>query len=48
MVTNRLFRFVLAYNDFAFTSMLFTEVTATMIVQLSSFLGSSQEEENLT
>ena len=44
VVTTGLFSFLLAYNDFAVTSMLLTQENATMIPRISSFLGSTQEE----
>ena len=44
VVTTGLFSFLLAYNDFAVTTMLLTQENATMIPRISSFLGSTQEE----
>lgn len=44
VVTTGLFSFLTAYNDFAVTSMLLSEQNLTMIPQINSFLGSSQEE----
>lgn len=44
VVTTGLFSFLLAYNDFAVTSMLLTQENATMIPRISSFLGSTQED----
>ncbi|WP_421904799.1 carbohydrate ABC transporter permease [Mameliella sp.] len=44
VVTTGLFSFLLAYNDFAVTSMLLTQENATMIPKINSFLGSTQEE----
>ncbi|TYB83424.1 carbohydrate ABC transporter permease [Maritimibacter fusiformis] len=44
VITTGLFSFLTAYNDFAVTSMLLSEQNLTMIPQINSFLGSSQEE----
>lgn len=44
VVTTALFSFLTAYNDFAVTSMLLSERNLTMIPQINSFLGTSQEE----
>ena len=44
VVTTGLFSFLLAYNDFAVTSMLLSQENTTMIPKINSFLGSTQEE----
>ncbi|MBF9031718.1 ABC transporter permease subunit [Rhodobacterales bacterium HKCCE3408] len=44
VVTTGLFSFLLAYNDFTVTAMLLTEENATMVPQINSFLGSTQEQ----
>ena len=44
VVTTGLFSFLLAYNDFAVTSMLLTEGNLTMVPRINSFLGSTQEQ----
>ncbi|MGJ8617799.1 MAG: carbohydrate ABC transporter permease [Sulfitobacter sp.] len=44
VVTTALFSFLLAYNDFAVTSMLLSQENSTMIPEIESFLGSTQEE----
>lgn len=44
VVTTGLFSFLLAYNDFAVTSMLLSQENSTMIPEIESFLGSTQEE----
>lgn len=47
VVTTGLFSFLLAYNDFAVTSMLLSQNNQTMIPKISSFLGSIQEQGNV-
>jgi ABC-type glycerol-3-phosphate transport system permease component len=44
VITTGLFAFLLAYNDFAVTSMLLNEENRTMIPKIGSFLGSVQEQ----
>ena len=47
VVTTGLFSFLLAYNDFAVTSMLLSADNQTMVPKISSFLGSIQEQGNV-
>ena len=47
VITTGLFSFLLAYNDFAVTSMLLSEQNETMIPKISSFLGTTQVEGNV-
>lgn len=47
VVTTGLFSFLLAYNDFATTSMLLSAANQTMVPKISSFLGSVQEQGNV-
>ncbi len=47
VITTGLFAFLLAYNDFAVTSMLLNEQNRTMIPKIGSFLGSIQAEGNV-
>lgn len=47
VITTGLFSFLLAYNDFAVTSMLLSETTETMIPAIASFLGTTQVEGNV-
>ena len=47
VITTGLFSFLLAYNDFAVTSMLLSEQNQTMIPAIASFLGSTQVEGNV-
>jgi ABC-type glycerol-3-phosphate transport system permease component len=44
VITTGLFSFLLAYNDFAVTSMLLRQENQTMIPKIASFLGSIQDE----
>lgn len=44
VVTTGLFSFLLAYNDFAVTSMLLSQNNQTMVPKIASFLGSTQQE----
>ena len=44
VVTTGLFSFLLAYNDFAVTSMLLSQENQTMVPKIASFLGSTQAE----
>jgi ABC-type glycerol-3-phosphate transport system permease component len=43
VITTGLFSFLLAYNDFAVTSMLLSQDNQTMVPKLASFLGSIEE-----
>ena len=47
VITTGLFSFLLAYNDFAVTSMLLTQENQTMIPKIASFLGTTQVEGNV-
>ncbi len=47
VITTGLFSFLLAYNDFAVTSMLLSQDNQTMIPKIASFLGSIQDEGNV-
>lgn len=47
VITTGLFSFLLAYNDFAVTSMLLSSENETMIPAIASFLGSTQREGNV-
>lgn len=47
VVTTGLFSFLLAYNDFAVTSMLLSKENQTMIPKIASFLGTTQTEGNV-
>ncbi len=47
VITTGLFSFLLAYNDFAVTSMLLSQDNQTMVPKIASFLGSIQEEGNV-
>ncbi|MDF0599109.1 carbohydrate ABC transporter permease [Psychromarinibacter sp. C21-152] len=44
VITTGLFSFLLAYNDFTVTAMLLSEENTTMVPQIDSFLGSTQEK----
>jgi multiple sugar transport system permease protein len=44
VITTGLFSFLLAYNDFAVTSMLLSQQNQTMVPKIASFLGSTQQE----
>ena len=44
VVTTGLFSFLLAYNDFAVTSMLLSQDNQTIVPKIASFLGSTQAE----
>jgi ABC-type glycerol-3-phosphate transport system permease component len=44
VVTTGLFSFLLAYNDFAVTSMLLSQENQTMIPKIASFLGTTQTQ----
>lgn len=47
VITTGLFSFLLAYNDFAVTSMLLSQENQTMVPKIASFLGSTFEEGNV-
>ena len=47
VITTGLFSFLLAYNDFAVTSMLLSQENQTMIPAIESFLGTTQVEGNV-
>ena len=47
VITTGLFSFLLAYNDFALTSLLLTEENRTMVPKIGSFLGNAQEQGNV-
>ena len=44
VITTGLFSFLLAYNDFAVTSLLLSQQNHTMVPKIASFLGSTQTE----
>ncbi|MEL6841297.1 MAG: carbohydrate ABC transporter permease [Pseudomonadota bacterium] len=47
VITTGLFSFLLAYNDFAVTSMLLTKENQTMVPKIASFLGTTQTKGNV-
>ncbi|GAA6207857.1 carbohydrate ABC transporter permease [Cognatishimia sp. WU-CL00825] len=47
VITTGLFSFLLAYNDFAVTSMILNEDNRTMVPQIAAFLGTTQTEGNV-
>ena len=47
VITTGLFSFLLAYNDFAVTSMLLSEENRTMVPALAAFLGTTYTEGNV-
>ena len=47
VITTGLFSFILAYNDFAVTSMLLSQENETMIPAIAGFLGTVQVEGNV-
>lgn len=47
VITTGLFSFLLAYNDFAVTSMLLSKENQTMIPKVASFLGTTQTKGNV-
>lgn len=47
VITTGLFSFLLAYNDFAVTSMLLSEENRTMVPQIAAFLGTTYTEGNI-
>ena len=47
VITTGLFSFLLAYNDFAITSMLLSNENQTMVPRIASFLGTVREQGNV-
>jgi len=47
VITTGLFSFLLAYNDFAVTSVLLSESNRTMVPQIAAFLGTTYTEGNV-
>ena len=47
VITTGLFSFLLAYNDFAVTTMLLSKENQTMIPKIASFLGTTQTKGNV-
>ena len=47
VITTGLFSFLLAYNDFAVTTMLLAEENRTMVPQIAAFLGTTYTEGNV-
>ncbi len=47
VITTGLFSFLLAYNDFAITSMLLSSENQTMVPRIASFLGTVREQGNV-
>jgi len=47
VVTTGLFSFLLAYNDFAITSVLLSSENQTMVPRIASFLGTVREQGNI-
>ena len=47
VITTGLFSFLLAYNDFAVTSMLLAENNRTMVPAIAAFLGTTYTEGNI-
>lgn len=47
VITTGLFSFLLAYNDFAVTSMLLSKENLTMVPKIESFLGTTQTRGNV-
>ena len=47
VIATGLFSFLLAYNDFAITSMLLSSENQTMVPRIASFLGSVREQGNV-
>ena len=47
VVTTGLFSFLLAYNDFAVTTLLLSKENQTMVPKIASFLGTTQTEGNV-
>ena len=47
VITTGLFSFLLAYNDFAVTSLLLSEANRTMVPEIAAFLGTTYTEGNV-
>ena len=47
VITTGLFSFLLAYNDFAVTSMLLSDENRTMVPKIAAFLGTTYTEGNV-
>lgn len=47
VITTGLFSFLLAYNDFAITTLLLSESNRTMVPAIAAFLGTTQTEGNV-
>ena len=47
VITTGLFSFLLAYNDFAVTSMLLSDDNRTMVPKIAAFLGTTYTEGNV-
>ena len=47
VITTGLFSFLLAYNDFAVTSMILNETNRTMVPEIAAFLGTTYTEGNV-
>ena len=47
VITTGLFSFLLAYNDFAVTTMLLSGENETMVPAIASFMGNVQQEGNV-
>jgi len=47
VITTGLFSFLLAYNDFAVTTLLLDKENQTMVPKIASFLGTTQTEGNV-
>ncbi len=47
VITTALFSFLLAYNDFAVTTMLLSEQNRTMVPAINAFMGTTQTEGNV-
>lgn len=47
VITTGLFSFLLAYNDFAVTTMILSESNRTMVPEIAGFLGTTQTEGNV-
>ena len=47
VITTGLFSFLLAYNDFAVTSVLLSQENQTMVPKIASFMGSTQVQGNV-
>jgi ABC-type glycerol-3-phosphate transport system permease component len=47
VITTGLFSFLLAYNDFAVTTMLLSQDNQTMVPRIAAFLGTTFEQGNV-